>query len=46
MVDKPSSPAFTIGNSTISHKNNREFVPGPGAYDTINKYQPNKSGGA
>jgi len=44
MVDKHSSPAFSIGLSAGTHKNNKEFVPGPGSYDTINKYWPNKSG--
>ena len=43
MVDKHSAPAFSIGHSTMTQKHNKQYIPGPGAYETFTNYQTTKS---
>lgn len=44
MVDKRSSPAYSIGNSTASFKPNSHSVPGPGAYEHLTSIHPTTHG--
>jgi hypothetical protein len=43
MVDKTSSPAFTIGSLHKSPNLNNNVVPGPGSYETISYLKQSKS---
>lgn len=42
MVDKQSSPAFSMGAASPPKKINNHFVPGPGAYESVSSLQVSK----
>jgi hypothetical protein len=44
MVDKRSSPSFSIGQSTSTFKPHTSYVPGPGTYQHHSTIQPTTHG--